>query len=360
MRPTRSLLFRRWNSRLASAIKSTSAERAPTHPAIVERGFVVPEHRFGMCHASTIAHSGDALIAAWFAGSLEGRADVAIWLARNAGSGWSDPVRVASGEQSDGSALPCWNPVLFEPAQGPLMLFYKLGPGPRSWWGLLKTSDDHGATWSEPRRLPDGILGPIKNKPIELGDGTIVSPSSTEDGPWRVHIELSIDHGASWTRLGPVDDGQRITAIQPSLLQHRDGRLQLLCRSKQGRIAESWSADGGQSWGPLELTGLPNPNSGTDAVTLADGRQLLVYNDSERARSPLSVAISTDGETWNTVLTLERGLGEYSYPAVIQTGDGRVHITYSWNLRCIAHAVLDPGWLSPTAGDCTRIPFSEV
>jgi predicted neuraminidase len=360
MRPTRSLLFRRWNSRLASAIKSTSAERAPTHPAIVERGFVVPEHRFGMCHASTIAHSGDALIAAWFAGSLEGRADVAIWLARNAGSGWSEPVRVASGEQSDGSALPCWNPVLFQPAQGPLMLFYKLGPGPRSWWGLLSTSDDHGATWSEPQRLRDGILGPIKNKPIELGDGTILSPSSTEDGPWRIHIERSTDRGASWTRIGPIDQGQQITAIQPSLLQHRDGRLQLLCRSKQGRIAQSWSRDDGRSWDPLELTALPNPNSGTDAVTLADGRQLLVYNDSTRARSPLSVAISSDGETWEKVLPLERGLGEYSYPAVIQADDGRVHITYSWNLRCIAHVVLDTERLSRAGGGSGHAPSLRV
>jgi predicted neuraminidase len=360
MRPTRSLLFRRWTSRLASAIKPTSAERAPPHPAIVERGPVVPEHRFGMCHASTIAHSGDALIAAWFAGSLEGRADVSIWLARNEGSGWSEPVRVASGEQPDSTALPCWNPVLFQPVQGPLMLFYKLGPSPRSWWGLCTTSDDHGRSWSEPQRLPDGILGPIKNKPIELDDGVILSPSSTEDGRWRVHIERSTDDGASWTRIGPIDDGRRITAIQPSLLQHSDGRLQLLCRSKQGRIAQSWSRDAGRSWDPLELTGLPNPNSGTDAVTLADGRQLLVYNDSGRARSPLGVAISTDGETWHKVLTLERSLGEYSYPAVIQTDDGRVHITYSWNLRCIAHVVLDPGRLSGAGRECTRSPSSEV
>ncbi len=222
------------------------------------------------------------------------------------------------------------------------MLVYKVGPGPRTWWGLLKTSDDAGRTWSAARHLPSPILGPIKNKPIELDDGTMLSPSSTEEGRWRVYIERSMNGREGWERIGPVPDCGRVVAIQPSILCYADDRLQLLCRTKQGWIAQSWSDDRGRTWSALEPIDLPNPNSGTDAVTLADQRQLLVYNHSHRSRTQLSVALSVDGKNWSRVLTLERGLGEYSYPAVIQTGDGLVHVTYSWNLRRIRHAVIDP------------------
>jgi predicted neuraminidase len=117
-------------------------------------------------------------------------------------------------------------------------------------------------------------------------------------------------------------------------------------------IASTWSRDGGRTWDALEALHLPNPNSGTDAVTLADGRQLLVYNHSaappERPtkgpRYPLDVAISSDGITWQRVLTLETEpcKSGYAYPAVIQAPDGLVHITYTWDRRRIKHAVLDP------------------
>src|SRR5690606_20125662 len=93
-------------------------------------------------------------------------------------------------------------------------------------------------------------------------------------------------------------------------------------------------------------TGLPNPSSGTDAVTLADGRQLLVYNHNPnyKGRSPLNVAISSDGEQWQAALVLEDddGPNGYSYPAVIQSSDGLVHITYTWRRERIKHVVLDP------------------
>jgi predicted neuraminidase len=93
----------------------------------------------------------------------------------------------------------------------------------------------------------------------------------------------------------------------------------------------------------MTLTSLPNPNSGTDAITLKDGRQLLVYNHTARGRTPLNVAISEDdGKTWKAAAILEAEPGEYSYPAVIQTTDGRVHITYTWKRERVKHVVLDP------------------
>src|SRR4029077_7586930 len=146
--------------------------------------------------------------------------------------------------------------------------------------------------------LPDGILGPIKNKPGQLPHGDILCPSSTQDQGWRVHFERTIDLGKTWTASGAVNNGKGISAIQPSILFHKDGGLQALGRTKQGRVFEIWSHDDGNTWGQMDLTSLPNQNSGTDAVTLQDGRQLLVYNHSTSGRSPLNVAVSQDGGKW--------------------------------------------------------------
>ena len=309
------------------------------------------------CHASTLVEvSPGVLVAAWFGGTAERNPDVGIWVARHEGGRWLPAVEVADGVQPTGPRQPTWNPVLFQPKGGPLMLFYKVGPSPSTWWGMVMTSPDGGRTWSASRRLPDGILGPIKNKPVELPDGTWLSPCSTEgskDG-WLVHFELSRDAGANWSRTEAVGKGPAFDAIQPSILFHPDGVLEAICRTKQGVVAQTWSKDGGKNWSRLTAINLPNPNSGTDAVTLADGRHLLVYNHSgHRAtepkgdRFPLDVALSSDGVTWQRVLTLETEpcAAGYSYPAVIQTRDGQVHITYTWDRKMIKHVVLDPNGL---------------
>ena len=157
-----------------------------------------------------------------------------------------------------------------------------------------------------------------------------------------VHFELTRDLGKTWQVIGPINDASKFNAIQPSIFTYPDGRMQVLCRTQERVVAQSWSKDGGKSWSKLSATNLPNPNSGTDAVSLADGRQLLVYNRSSRRRSPLNIALSRDGKTWQDTLVLEKGPGEYSYPAVIQTTDGLVHVTYSWNLCRIRHVVIDP------------------
>ncbi|HFD79739.1 MAG TPA: sialidase [Gammaproteobacteria bacterium] len=315
------------------------------HPAIIDDGFVFEHSAHGMSHASTLCVSQGRLVAAWFGGSLESRPDVSILVSLNEGDGWSPPREVANGVQPGGERLACWNPVLFQPSGGPLLLFYKVGARPKTWWGMCMRSADGGLSWSEPWRLPEGVLGPIKNKPVELAAGELLSPSSIEHQGWRVHLERSRDLGVSWERIEPLDSDRPLQAIQPSVLRYADGRLQLLCRSKHGRLAESWSLDGGDRWSALELTVLPNPNSGTDAVSLADGRQLLVYNRSKRRRSKLGIALSRDGRRWRDVLQLEGGAGEYSYPAVIQAPDGLVHLSYSWNLSRIRHVVVDPARL---------------
>jgi predicted neuraminidase len=199
-------------------------------------------------HASTIVESREGLVAAWFGGTREGAPDVGIWLSRLVAGQWTPPIEVAKSDWRNTERYPCWNPVLFRTTDETMALFYKEGPSPSSWWGMVKTSGDNGRTWTEARRLPDGILGPIKNKPVRLTDGTLVAPSSTESSEspsrWRVHFERTGDGGATWTKVllpAPPDD-TRIDAIQPSILIHGDGRLQAVGRTRSQRVFETWCA----------------------------------------------------------------------------------------------------------------------
>jgi predicted neuraminidase len=312
-------------------------------PGLLLREFIYEKAPFPHCHASTLVETDGGLLAAWFGGTEESHPDVGIWLARREGERWTEPVEIANGIQSPKKRHPCWNPVLFQPKGAPLILFYKVGPNPDTWWGLLRTSNDGGKTWSDARRLPDGIAGPIKNKPVQLPSGEILCPSSSENHGWRAHMERTADLGVTWTKTGPLNDGKTIGAIQPSILFHPNGKLQAIGRTRgQGKLYEIWSDDAGKTWSEMKLIDLPNPNSGTDAVTLTDGRHLLVYNHTLKGRSPLNVAVSPDGKQWQAALVLEDTPGEYSYPAVIQTREGLVHITYTWKRTKIAHVVVDP------------------
>ena len=318
-----------------------------TQSPIRTNEFVYETAPFPSCHASTIVETAGGLVAAWFGGTAERNPDVGIWVSRLEGGRWTTPIEVANGVESATLRYPTWNPVLFRPASGPLQLYYKVGPSPSAWWGMVKTSTDSGRTWSAARRLPDGIIGPVKNKPVQLSDGRIVSGSSTEDRGWRVHMESSTDSGATWSATPVLNDGSQLSAIQPSVLVHRDGRLQAVGRTRNGRIFSTTSSDAGATWSPLTLLDLPNPSAGTDAVTLRDGRFLMVYNHTATGRSPLNVAVSTDGRTWLAAAVLENEVGaEFSYPAGIQTSDGLVHITYTWKRQRIKHVVLDPARLS--------------
>jgi len=324
------------------------------HKSVVLEEYIyeLADAKTPQCHASTIGESNGILVAAWFAGTEEKNDDVGIWVSRKVDDKWSSPIEVANGVQKDGSRYPSWNPVLFKPKNKPLILFYKVGPNPREWWGLYMTSDDDGLTWSEPTRLPDGIYGPIKNKSVQLANGDILSPTSTEHDGWKVQIESSSDNGKTWTTSGDLNDGIEFGAIQPSILFHPNNRLQLLCRTENEVITDLWSNDNGKTWGKMNSIGLPNPNSGIDAVTLKDGRHLLVYNPTDKNwgdRVPLSVAVSSDGKEWKEFMELESVTDpetaddeEYSYPSIIQTSDGFVHIVYTWNRKTVKYVVLDP------------------
>lgn len=324
--------------------------------------FIFTTAPFPSCHASTIVElrNGD-LLAAWFGGADEGEPDVAIWGSRRVGDKWSEPVELAREPK-----IATFNPVLFHTKDGKLWLYYKFGPHPERWTAARRSSSDDGKTWSPIEHLPAGLYGPIRAKPLVMSDGTIVSGTSVESyRSWSVWIERSTDNGMTWTKFGPItvpaapaqttsgSGSQPSTSgvsewsltsgiIQPSVVSLGGRRLRLYARStsRTGKVCIADSADGGVTWTQARPIDVPNPNSGIDAITLRDGRVVLVYNHTPRGRTPLNVAVSRDGERFQMFHTLESEPGEYSYPSVIQGKNGDLHITYTWNRKRIRYARL--------------------
>lgn len=322
-------------------------------------GFIFTSAPFASCHASTVVELRNGeLLAAWFGGSDEGKPDVAIWGSRRTGNRWSEPVELARERE-----IATYNPVLFHTKDGRLWLYYKFGPHPERWTAGRRWSVDDGKTWSAIEHLPAGLYGPIRAKPLVLADGTIVSGTSVETyRSWACWIERSTDNGATWTKFGPITvannqtragDRAAVAApasgtsgwsqtdgiIQPSVVSLGGTRLRLYARStaRTGKVCVADSTDSGVTWSQARPLAVPNPNSGIDAVALRDGRVVLVYNHTERGRTPLNLAVSRDGEQFKMFKTLEDQPGEYSYPSMIQSKDGGLHITYTWNRKRIRY-----------------------
>jgi len=324
---------------------------APVSPMLklptVASEFIFTQAPFEQCHASTLVELPDGdLLAAWFGGRREGDKGVAIWGARRSRGAWRAPQEFARE-----MGVACWNPVLFRLDQT-VWLFYRYGTSPKSWHGAWRTSTD-GSVWSAPTYLlPSSapgaeILGPIKNKPIRLANGDVLAGSSVETPTtWQCWVEISHDRCRTWTKYGPIGvPGAPYGVIQPAVWETAPGKLKMLMRSTEriGFICESASDDGGRTWTPARATALPNPNSGIDAVKMADGTVALVYNHTHSGRTPLNLAFSRDeGRTWSAPYILEDQPGEYSYPAIIQTRDGLLHITYTWQRQRIKHVAIDP------------------
>ena len=321
---------------------------------------------FPECHASTIVALKDGgLMAAWFGGTKEGAADVAIWGSRRVNGAWTAPVEL---EREKG--FPSWNPVLFHTRDGRLWLYYKVGPSPSQWAAGRMVSDDEGRTWSKEERLPAGLLGPIRAKPLVLDDGAIVSGSSVEaHETWAAWVERSADGGKTWAKIGPItvsreadaaeppaadppknapgwaaDKGPRkyVGIIQPSVISLGGKHLRLYARSRTlaSKVVVADSMDNGMTWTQGRFLDLPQNNSGLDVVRLADGRIIMIFNNTTVGRTPLNLAVSTDGEHFRVFETLEDAVGQYSYPAIIQTADGGLEMTYTWQRKSIKHVHL--------------------
>lgn len=309
------------------------------------REFVFEDDRpFATCHASTLVQLTNArFLAAWFGGSGEGHEDVGIWAAERRESQWSKPRLVAKISDE-----PHWNPVLARAADHSLRLYFKTGSHPSTWRTWLLVSSDEGATWNpaqplgEPGRPP---LGPVKNKPLVLSDGTWLAPNSWETPDrWDAVVDRSDDEGLTWQAGNPVpldhETFRGLGVIQPALWESEPGHVHMLLRGTSGFVCRSDSTDGGRTWSPVVETDLPHPNTGLDLAKLDDGTLALVFTPVATSeftvRSPLTLALSTDnGRTWPRRVDLETGPGEFSYPAIIPTRTGMA-ITYTWKRERIA------------------------
>lgn len=331
------------------AISQQSPIPAEQRKGIIKDVFIYDTAPFPSCHAATIVETPKGLVAAWFAGKYEGSDDVNIYTSHFKNGKWTTPAIAAEGWMNDSVRHACYNPVLYQVPGKELILFYKIGPNVQGWTGWLKRSFDNGKTWSKAEAIPNGFLGPIRNNAY-LANGLLICPSSTEKTGWKVHFEFTRDNGKTWSKSPDLNDGKSITGIQPAVLTHGNNTLQALCRSQDGTINETWSYDNGRTWKALAKTTMPNNNSGIDAITLKNGMHLLVYNNVKPSsdnnegigvRSPLNVAISKDGKEWKDILVLENEKGaEFSYPYVIQSKDGLVHIVYTWKRKKIKYMVL--------------------
>ena len=319
--------------------------------------FIFEQAPFASCHASTIVElrNGD-LMAAWFGGSAEGSPDVAIWASRRTGGKWSVPFELAREPRAA-----CYNPVLFYTQDGRLWLYYKFGAAPSSWAGGRRFSTDDSKTWSPAEHLPAGLIGPVRAKPLVMADGTVVAGSSWEAyRTWAVWIDRSTDDAKTWSKFGPITvdpNAKRIAVkgdappavpgssdwsktegiIQPSVISLGGKHLRFYARSTAltGKVCVADSTDGGLTWTQARPIEAPNPNSGLDAVALKDGRVVLIYNHTSSGRTPLNLAVSSDGEQFKMFYTLEDQPGEYSYPNIIQSQDGDLLMTYTWNRKKI-------------------------
>ncbi len=313
--------------------------------------------RYPFSHGSTLAETreGDILVA-WYAGSREKGRDVVILTARRSADGgrWTEPTVAA-----DAEGKPKGNPVLHATDSGMIMLFHQTihvtSEGPttlNSGWTTCdiecRESRDHGRSWGPDAPVREEWGYVTRAKPLVV-DGRLLLPVHDER-KWASLVMITEGTGRAWRESNLVDarEGFKRGNIEPALVELSDGRLLMYMRSGARRwIWQSASVDRGLSWSEPVPTTLPNPDSAVDLLRLRNGHILLAFDDSSHARTPLTLALSTDDcASWCKSRGLESGPGSFSYPAMIQSRDGLVHVSYTCNGQAIKHVQLDEEWLA--------------
>lgn len=300
-------------------------------------------------HCSTIteAPNGD-MLCLWYAGSYESADDQALYLARlpKGQRIWTAPERVV------------WNPAA---PPGNAIIF--AGPDRRVWivWGrmegsrptrrgsgweqcrlMVRTSNDNGHTWTADEEMPDSYAWLPRNAPFVTNDGRFALPISGHvDSVYAGFLLVLGPDNRTWKRIGLMPHGE-----QPTVIQRSNGELLCLMRGHP-RILQSVSSDGGATWTTPKRTELKCPDSGIAMTKLKSGRVLLAYNDTDQdARTPFDILQSTDdGATWGDMKVIEQDWGEFSYPCIVQSTDGMVHLTYTYRRFSIKHVTFDENWL---------------
>lgn len=295
------------------------------------------------CHASTVLPLGNGeVLAAWFGGKHEKDSDVEIYTAiRSTDGKWGNPICVS--EQDN---IPHWNPVLYKKENGQIILFYKYGEEIPEWITKFVVSNDNGRSWSTPKILVEndthGDRGPVKNNCVKLSNGTLLAPSSTENGFARCFIDRSYDDGVTWKACDfmatPKYKGRKVWLIQPAIWESKGGKVHCLMRSDSGAIYRSDSEDYGETWCKPYRTRMPNNNSGIDCTRDENGRVWLMYNPVDvnwGVRHPLLLSVSLDnGKHFTEIFNPEPGNGEFSYPFITCSGN-KLFATYTYKRKQI-------------------------
>ena len=311
-----------------------------------------------LAHCATLCTLPDGtLLAAWFGGKFETAPDVAILGARRAPSAgtWSAPeVLVDVPDHALGQPVFLAHPngelwlffvVVMDASPAPALPFNALPPiaGWTSAQPFAQRSPDGGCTWGAPVQLMDypGLM--FRSRPLVLSD-RIILPVYDEN-TWQSRMMISDDQGETWRLTEPLSTPQG--NIHPCVIALPDGRLLAYLRTGGlgGVIWRSESRDRGETWTQPTPTTLPNPNSGIDLLRLQSGRLALAFNNSDHQRTPLCVALAEEDERWRWIRTLEDGDGEFSYPTLAQTGDGAIHLVYTYRREHIHYARFDESWL---------------
>jgi len=310
-----------------------------------------PTDRFPSCHCSVLMERYDGeLLVGYYAGEGEAKPDAAWVLTRRGQDGFA-PLKIVANTEGK----PEGNGILVEARSGELQLIYgtmhgrldgKPGPGVR--WVTCdlrrKRSNDEGRTWSDADVL-DSEWGHVPRcKPVRLSNGDLLFGTEYNDGYSR--IWRSRDDAETWEMIAKVEGEKN---QHPTMLECEEGRLLGLLRpsGRQGFVLQTESLDGGETWSEAAVTDLPSPFAAIDAVRLADGRFVVVWNRNPEERNPLAIGVSEDeGKTWPIRKDLVAGEGRFHYPAAIQTKDGRIHVTFTNNRVTIDHVVLSLDWLT--------------
>ena len=295
-------------------------------------------------HAATITELSDGeLLAAWY--SYDGPHELdgsAIYMARRptADVPWSDPFLHIDREQGDG------NPVLYSEGNR-VWLFQAVVPQRWSTAHIeMQQSNDNGTSWSAPTIIAGPIGANVRFPPIRLTDGTYLLPAYND---LLLHsLFYTSSDGINWQWRSTLATPQQQAAIQPSVAELNNGDLIAVMRNVgKGELWAARSADKGDAWSPAAPAGFANPDSPAAILRLHSGNLLLVYNDSDTDRRPLVAALSADeGQTWPARRVIIDGDATYSYPTVMQTTAGAIHVVYSFNRDHIRHATFNEAWIA--------------
>jgi predicted neuraminidase len=185
----------------------------------------------------------------------------------------------------------------------------------------------------------------VRFPPIRTGDGVLLLPAYS-DLVQQSHFYAS-EEGETWSLRGSLPLNLLATNLQPSVASLWDGTLLAVARNGAGGwlwVTRSW--DGGWTWERPVDGGFRNPGSPAALVKLGSGHLILVFNDSDGARRPLSIAVSADaGRTWRGARVLVDGAGTYSYPGVVEGVDGMIHVVYSHSRRWIGYVAVNEAWV---------------